>query len=358
MTYLAADEKMKILNDFPRHIKPSYENLVHKTVYSDMVMAIPEGKKYFAWFTNSYLKNHNRSDTCFLLEVGLDRTSIVDVKSYRCCYSQDLKQGTILYGTKFEYNKRCVFAIEDVLFYKGDEVSYHETWQEKMEYFHKLMKFDIKQVTYDKTYVLFGLPVISTNYHDLLQNIANIPEYNVCQIQFRDLDMNQFSQCVSVERENEKEKGKNDGMYKLNESRGKRKALLDSHLDKDKDREKDKEKEKRLKTSPEFKLKQGVFTVKPGIQNDIYYLYRPEYPSKLKYIDVALIPDLKTSIMMNNLFRNIKENKNLDALEESDDDEEFEDEREDRFVFMEREYSMLCTYHFKFKKWIPTQLVS
>ena len=94
------------------------------------------------------------------------------------------------------------------------------------------------------------------------------------------------------------------------------------------------------------------------IQNDIYYLYRPEYPSKLKYIDVALIPDLKTSIMMNNLFRNIKENKNLDALEESDDDEEFEDEREDRFVFMEREYSMLCTYHFKFKKWIPTQLVS
>ena len=35
---------------------------------------------------------------------------------------------------------------------------------------------------------------------------------------------------------------------------------------------------------------------------------------------------------MNTLFRNIKENQNLDALEESDDEEEFENISLDKFV--------------------------
>ena len=46
------------------------------------------------------------------------------------------------------------------------------------------------------------------------------------------------------------------------------------------------------------------------------------YNNKEEYVDVALIPDFNTSVMMNKLFRNIKENSNLDALEESDDEAE------------------------------------
>ena len=45
--------------------------------------------------------------------------------------------------------------------------------------------------------------------------------------------------------------------------------------------------------------------------------------SKLEKYKVACIPNYKTSMMMNALFRNIKENRNLDLLEESDDEEEF-----------------------------------
>lgn len=37
--------------------------------------------------------------------------------------------------------------------------------------------------------------------------------------------------------------------------------------------------------------------------------------------------------MMNKLFRKIKENDNLDSIEESDDELEFEDQREDKYVF-------------------------
>ena len=61
---------------------------------------------------------------------------------------------------------------------------------------------------------------------------------------------------------------------------------------------------------------------------------------------------------MNRLFRKIKENENLDALEESDEEEEFENDKEDRHVYLEREYSMQCSYHYKFKKWVPIKIVN
>jgi hypothetical protein len=74
-----------------------------------------------------------------------------------------------------------------------------------------------------------------------------------------------------------------------------------------------------------------------------------------EYYSIAHIPDYNTSVFMNNLFRNIKENKNLDALEESDDEEEFENENENKFVYLEREFNILCSYNYKFKKWVPNK---
>jgi len=56
---------------------------------------------------------------------------------------------------------------------------------------------------------------------------------------------------------------------------------------------------------------------------------------------------------MNDLFRKIKENKNLDLLEESDDEEEFENTNIHKYVFIDREIRMECEYHLKFKSWIP-----
>ena len=42
---------------------------------------------------------------------------------------------------------------------------------------------------------------------------------------------------------------------------------------------------------------------------------------------------------MNSLFRIIKENKYLDALEESDDEDEFENINEDKYVFLNIKYN-------------------
>jgi hypothetical protein len=73
-------------------------------------------------------------------------------------------------------------------------------------------------------------------------------------------------------------------------------------------------------------------------------------------VDIAYIPDYKTSVMMNKLFRKIKENDNLDTLEESDDEEEFENEKEDKFVYLDKNLEIKCYFHQKFKKWTPLRL--
>ena len=95
-----------------------------------------------------------------------------------------------------------------------------------------------------------------------------------------------------------------------------------------------------------------VFNVSPDIQNDVYYLRNDSNSEEL----FAGIPDYKTSIMMNNIFRNIKENKNLDELEESDSEEEFENEKIDKFVYLDKCVRMLCEYNYKFKKWVPIKI--
>jgi hypothetical protein len=99
--------------------------------------------------------------------------------------------------------------------------------------------------------------------------------------------------------------------------------------------------------------KEEIFKVMADIEPDIYNLFS----EKDEYVDIAFIPDYKTSVMMNKLFRNIKENDNLDALEESDDDEEFEDDRKDKYVYLDKSYKMNCEYNHKFKRWVPVNLV-
>ena len=61
--------------------------------------------------------------------------------------------------------------------------------------------------------------------------------------------------------------------------------------------------------------------------------------------------------MMNALFRKIKENARLDTMEESDDDDEFENTDQDKFVSLKTEYKMVCRLNKKFCRWVPISIV-
>jgi hypothetical protein len=109
-------------------------------------------------------------------------------------------------------------------------------------------------------------------------------------------------------------------------------------------------------TKSQYKLP-TVFLVTADIQFDIYHLYAYGKGSQQIYYNIAYIPSYHSSCMMNSIFRKIKENTSLDAIEESDDEEDFEDIREDKYVDLQKTVQMECIYLSKFKKWVPKRLV-
>jgi len=92
-----------------------------------------------------------------------------------------------------------------------------------------------------------------------------------------------------------------------------------------------------------------IISVVADIQPDVYHMTAPDGTTS-----VACISSYNVSVMMNSIFRNIKENVRLDALEESDDEAEFEDVRDDKFLVVKTTpVKMRCEYNHKFRKWIP-----
>jgi hypothetical protein len=333
---LSEQEKEQILSELP-NIKLSYENIIHKKVYSDFVLAIPEGKKCFAWFTNS-----SNGNICYILELSENKT-ILDIKIVNCCFNSCLSYGTIFYGTIFNYLNNDFFSIEDIFLYKGKNVSNY-IWIKKLELFKQIMNIDIKQVAYNKSFVVFGLPLINTNCNELVNEINKL-KYKIRCVQFRNYNNKNVSQYLEFRNINKsfdsEQKVEQKFEYKPATIIAKQTPNINS------------------KSSYKNTIKRErivVFQVKPEIQNDIYYLYCYDNTQTLVQYNIAYIPDFKTSVMMNKLFRNIKENNNLDTLEESDDEDEFENEKEDRFVYLDREFNMMCSYNYKFKKWVPLKL--
>ena len=94
------------------------------------------------------------------------------------------------------------------------------------------------------------------------------------------------------------------------------------------------------------------------IKYNVYNLYVYDNYNGIQFYQKTYIPDYKTSVMLNNKFRIIKENTNLDLLEESDDEDEFENIDEDKFVYLDRYYNFRCYYHLKSKRWIPFELTN
>lgn len=288
-----------IVSGFPP-IKLSYDKIIHKKVSTDLYMAIPYGKKYFAWFT--YYKNQN---VCFLMEIYSKNNKINKIEIISSCYTNKLAYGTILYGCIVQNEEQRFFVTEDVLYYKGKSIHYSNRL-EKFEILEKIFSKHIKQIAYCNKSVIFGLPVMHSNYDTLLDNISNL-DYPIYCIK-----------CINLK----------NGARSYN------------YLYKKTDRK-----------------QYTTFIVKANIQNDIYELYDNNNTCSSEYKSIAHIPSYTTSVFMNKLFRNIKENNNLDTLEESDDEEEFENIDNSKFVDLNKQLKMKCVLNQRFNKWVPIEVV-
>ncbi len=315
---LTEDDKISLLNDFP-DIKLSYEKITHKKVYnSEYILAIPDGKKCFAWF-----RQYKNDYLCFILE--LDNTSNNKIKNIwiaTTCFSSSLCYGTVLYGTIFKHHNNQFFCVENIYLNKANDVS-GENWNNKLNMIYNLFKTDIKQVSYSNSFLVFGLPVISNSNEELKNKLNNLVKYKIASIQYK---KSNTTYCLSY-----------NEFIKIDEPVIKEKEPVI------------KEKEQIVEKEPNKNI---IFEIKPDIQNDIYYLYslnRENY-------GIACIPDYKTSIMMNKLFRKIKENNDLDKLEESDDEDEFENPEVDKFVNLDKSFKFICQFNKRFKKWTPIKI--
>jgi len=329
---LSQSDKESILSSFP-NIKLSYENIVYKKVsQSDNIIAIPEGVKCFAWFTT--FKDRN---ICLIMELSGNK-QISDIKITNACFSDELAYGTIVYGTVFYHTFNRFFSIEDIFFYKGNDIS-RDNWGNKLIKIHKMFKNDLNQLSYNKHYIVFGLPLIAKTNDELQEVLKNI-KYKIEIIQFRLYNKsNSFLFMKYRDYLNEKPYEKKEPVRPIQKVDPSKKTEPITK-----------------KVEPNRNQKESIFLIRPDIQDDIYYLYSLNSDRKEEQVGLAHIPDYNTSSMMNKLFRIIKENDNLDALEESDDEEEFENDKVDKFVKLDTCHKMICQYNYKFKKWVPIRL--
>jgi len=303
-----------ILQDFPK-FELSYENMIHKKVLnSDIILAVPDGKRCFAWFSS-----YKEDLVCFILELT-DDNRIKNINIILTSFHDKLALGTIFYGTVFNYNGINCFSIEDLYFYKGK--SYKNTgYSEKLNTIKYILKHEMSQNVLTNKYTVFGLPFISNNFYSLLREIELLP-YKISYIKFRFFEKNNSRKIVFI-----KYFKPGSGSNQNNSNQKMNNQLLNK----------------------------VVFKITADIEPDIYNLFMYKN-GKEEYYDVAHIPDYKTSVMMNKLFRNIKENDNLDRLEESDNEDEFENEKEDKYVYLDRSFKIICEYNPRFRKWCPVNI--
>ena len=297
---LSYEDKGQLLKRLP-NLKLPYEN-IHKKVLSELYYIIPKGKKHLVWFT--YIKDRK---VCVFIEINRgSKKSIKNLFVVPQTFNKSIVLGTVFYGTLIEAKEKKFFSIESIHFYKGKNIEDRNELF-KLNLIKDILSNEIKQIIIGRNGVGFGLPVITSSFEESI-SAANLLPYSIYSIQNRNLNSNTNNF--------------NSTLYK----------------------------------NYEFDDTKYIFSIQPDIQNDIYHLYVGNNNNLEKY-DIAYIPDYKTSTMMNKIFRNIKENDNLDALEESDDEEEFENMNDDKFVDLEKCVKMECIFSKKFNKYVPIKVV-
>ena len=362
---LNSQDADSLLASFP-NTRLSYEASIHKNeplAPGYKCFILPKGKRCVAWVTEWKrskivavvdIANHNAGGgggsgggsgsgavspmiRRFQQENGWYPGS---VRIYDACMDSSLAYGTVFGGVIFRLTDKTYFSIHTIYWYKGNSIpsltlSGHVRLCENI-----FAEIEIRQVAYTKqNSVVFGLPVLCHTEQDA-ETVAQGLPYQVYAIQYRyNIHTRVFQRIIQ--------------QCDTHESRNVRMPLplpLPTVATKI----------PYLPPMDEMLTNiQATFIVRPNIQNDIYELF--VMPSRARvpvFHNFAHIPSYKTSVMMNRLFRNIAENQRLDALEESEDEAEFENTEPDKYVSLHKEYIMMCRFHKRFCRWVPFQVVT
>lgn len=294
------DDQNQLLKRLP-DLKLPYDN-IHKKVFSDLYVIIPQGKKHIVWFT--YFQDKR---VCIFIEFCLGtQKQIKNMFIVPQSFEKKLVLGTIFFGTVFNIDNKKYYSIENIHYYKGKNVE-NNNEKFKLSLIKNILEKELKSCFLTNKGICMAMPIIGNKFEQCIEIIKLLP-YKIYSIQNRNLHGKNVNYCSTL--------------YK----------------------------------KYDVDIKTKIFMVKTQVKNDVYDLYCYMNGSLSKF-DIAYIPDYKTSTMMNNIFRQIKENINLDALEESDDEEEFENINEDKYVNLNKCVKMECEFNKKFNKFVPIKIM-
>ena len=365
---LSSQDTDSLLASFP-NTRLSYEASIHKNeplVSGYKCFILPKGKRCVAWATE-----WNRRKIVAIIDIaganynggggGGGNVSPTfrkfhqengwypgSVRIYDACVDSALVYGTVFGGVLFRMTDNMYFSIHTIYWYKGNPVpsltlSGHIRLCENI-----FAEREIRQVAYTKqNSVIFGLPILCDNEQNAESISQGLP-YQVFAIQYRynshtRVIQRMFQQCDTNESRNGRVFAPAPAPAPAHAPAPISQIPYIQPMDE-------------MLTNI-----QAIFIVRPNIQNDIYELFvHPTTASRGRqpeFHNFAHIPSYKTSVMMNRLFRNIAENQSLDALEESEDETEFENTEPDKYVSLHKEEVMVCRFHKRFCRWVPIQVV-
>lgn len=312
-------ELAKYIKRFP-NVELPYETVCNSSIIPDdynISLSIPYGKKSYMWFTFE-----NENDVCYLIDINKDK----QLTSQHCLYTNrynDLSIGTILYGTRTidENTQQPIFIIEDIIMFKGILMN-------KVIFYNKLayIKYVIDYMNELKLTHILCMPLIWEFGNPQPDNIGYTPHH----IQHRALF--QIKPYLNIEniRKIMNRVSENNHIFIHNK--------INHFIDYSK---------------PQYKMP-TIFQCYADIQNDIYHLYAIGKHNLPVYYNVVCIQDYNMSVYMNKVFRKIRENINIDYIEESEDEEDFQNIDIDKYVDTNKMVIIECMFNSHFRKWEPT----
>lgn len=328
---------------FPQ-IDLSYETDAHKKVLTnqyDLCLSIPTGKKSFAWFT---YRPDTAINTCYIADMKIAKFTEVQIEPYE--FKLALK--TILYGTICELNGKKFFVMEDMFYYCGLPVR-QMTYGDKLTYFHQMLSRYLNQLP--SCEMIFTMPyfrkIADSSINDILTNpifydeMVGAVAYLAHHVQFR-------SSTEILPYLNHNYKKTATKTLDENNSNLSKDFVMKFPL-------------KNIDYGACSQKREAVFQVMADLESDIYHLYC--YDGKNRedpyiYFDIAYVGTRKESVFMNTMFRNIRENSNIDLGEESEDEDMFQTIGMDKYVDLNKKLKILCIYNDKWRKWVPKNVVA
>jgi hypothetical protein len=345
-------------------MKISYEINTYKKVSASGFYIIPRGKKCIVWLTV-----YKGAQEAIFFDLDPRDHSKIKFVSIRAIHpSQQFHfddfqgSGTVLYGTLFNHgpglDQQQFFAVENIHVYENACVDHLNVVQKDELLYTLFSKSGLTRAVNARApahvQVVFGVAVKCGTYAEALK-VANTPSivpYSVYAIQGRfhtQTDNKYYQNCQSQGGD----KYQGGGEHPL------KPPYTDSNTF---PQGGGGERPLRSASEPLYTDSKGggkLFMVSPQPLVDTYTLRCPV--TNAVEPEPAHVGDYKTSVLLNSIFRTVRENASLDAAEESEDEEAFQASQQmhiEGYISSSSapERAMICTYNYKFKRWVPLRL--